>query len=331
MIGYLDSKRLKVGGVDVKKSIAALTNSEPRARVSAVVQLSRTGKDAVTAIPALVELLKDSDLEIKWNVINTLGNMGVAASSAIPHIAQQLESEDERIVSCAAVALGKFGSYAARFAPEIAKKLRFPPTKIKQQWLNANIINTLERMGFHDLLDCAGILPTPQQTITKASPGSLLLPMQDAPNVSCARLTEDSTLLFLVLANEVLPKTKRDGLLEKLNTETLNRMRVERIKKPDYRQGDAANCTPSRQGEPPKCNWWDAKAYCSGRLPSVAQLRAWYNSECAGGRKGSIYCSWWVWSGEEISESHARGVHFSHYGIVSEYGKDDASGYVRCR
>ena len=94
----------------------------------------------------------------------------------------------------------------------------------------------------------------------------------------------------------------------------------------DNKRGNGANC----KGDPPRCNWWDAKAYCGGSLPSVDQLKAWYNSECAGGRKGSIYCDTWLWSGEETSADVARYVGFSG-GNVNEVGKVGDYGNVRCR
>lgn len=94
----------------------------------------------------------------------------------------------------------------------------------------------------------------------------------------------------------------------------------------DSRTGNAANC----KGNPPRCNWWDAKAYCGGRLPSVVQLQAWYNSECAGGRNGSVYCNRWVWSGEESGSYSARGVYFGT-GVAGTSAKGHANDTVRCR
>jgi len=91
----------------------------------------------------------------------------------------------------------------------------------------------------------------------------------------------------------------------------------------DNTKGNAANCT----GNPPLCNWYDAKAYCGGRLPTVAQLQSWYQAECAGGRSGPT-CNNWYWSSEESGSGYAMGVYFAD-GYVTSNGKT-VDGYVRC-
>ncbi|KAF0151139.1 MAG: hypothetical protein FD189_2587, partial [Elusimicrobia bacterium] len=96
----------------------------------------------------------------------------------------------------------------------------------------------------------------------------------------------------------------------------------------DWRKrGNAANCKPSRQGGPPYCDWYDAMAYCGGRLPTVAQLQAAYKSECTGGRKADT-CTGWYWSSEESGASDARLVNFS-YGTVN-VGRKYNVNVVRC-
>ena len=122
-----------------------------------------------------------------------------------------------------------------------------------------------------------------------------------------------------------LKKEAEKAEKEKKQTQKENKPAQTRTKRADNKSGNRANCT----GNPPYCNWWDARAYCGGSLPSVAQLKAWYNSECAGGRKGSIYCNRYVWSGESTSASSARFVTFRD-GDVHEYGKYSNIN-VRCR
>ncbi|KAF0151535.1 MAG: hypothetical protein FD189_2565, partial [Elusimicrobia bacterium] len=97
----------------------------------------------------------------------------------------------------------------------------------------------------------------------------------------------------------------------------------------DWRKsGNAANCKPSRQGGPPECNWYDAMAYCGGRLPTVAQLEAAYKSECTGGRKADT-CTGWYWSSQESGASGARTVNF-YSGSVFTTTKDNSTNRVRC-
>ena len=86
--------------------------------------------------------------------------------------------------------------------------------------------------------------------------------------------------------------------------------------------GNASNCNKGY------CNWYDAMAYCGGRLPTVAQLQAAYKAECAGVRTGPT-CNKWYWSSEESGASDARYVNFTNGGVgegFKGYGND-----VRCR
>ncbi|KAF0126219.1 MAG: hypothetical protein FD189_731, partial [Elusimicrobia bacterium] len=96
----------------------------------------------------------------------------------------------------------------------------------------------------------------------------------------------------------------------------------------DWRKsGNAANCKPRRQGGPPYCDWYDAMAYCGGRLPTVAQLKAAYKSECTGGRKADS-CGYGYWSSKESDASGAWVVGFDG-GDVNRHGKD-GNNLVRC-
>lgn len=80
--------------------------------------------------------------------------------------------------------------------------------------------------------------------------------------------------------------------------------------------GNAGNC---KNGT---CNWYDAMAYCGGRLPTSGQLRSWYQAECAGGRQGKT-CDKWYWS--SVS-GPGRDVVFAN-GLV---GTDMVNANVRC-
>ena len=91
----------------------------------------------------------------------------------------------------------------------------------------------------------------------------------------------------------------------------------------DNRVGNAGNCNDG------VCNWYDAKAYCGGQLPSVAQLQAAYRAECTGGRTGPT-CGKCYWSSDELRSGSARIVTFSNGGVYNAY--EGKSTYdVRCR
>ncbi|MDO8804585.1 MAG: hypothetical protein Q7R35_09135 [Elusimicrobiota bacterium] len=90
----------------------------------------------------------------------------------------------------------------------------------------------------------------------------------------------------------------------------------------DNQAGNASNCNKGY------CNWYDAKASCGGRLPTVAQLQSWYQAECTGGRQGNT-CNKEYWSSEKSGSGSARLVFFSS-GKVSSRGRGSNYGAVRC-
>jgi len=108
-------------------------------------------------------------------------------------------------------------------------------------------------------------------------------------------------------------------------------------------KGLAANCKKKGNDAYPSCNWYDAKAYCGGRLPAVAKLKWWYKAECGGGKKNPG-CAYWFWSSEKGSkyyeatddsdegatdEYNARYVSFES-GQMGEFGMSYKGGYVKC-
>ena len=96
----------------------------------------------------------------------------------------------------------------------------------------------------------------------------------------------------------------------------------------DNTKGNAANCKGPSDDKYPRCNWWDARAYCGGRLPTVAQLQSWYQAECAGLRTGPT-CNKWYWSSEESGS--ARAVSFGNGAVIAPYGEaTNDGGHVRC-
>ena len=82
-------------------------------RVIAARALSRFGAAAKNAIPALEELLKDSDEEARWNAARTLGKIGPEARVAVPVLVAALKDTDEDVREHAAEALGDIGPAAA--------------------------------------------------------------------------------------------------------------------------------------------------------------------------------------------------------------------------
>lgn len=92
-------------------------------------------------------------------------------------------------------------------------------------------------------------------------------------------------------------------------------------KKAEGYKGTPANC----KGDRPSCNWYDAKAYCGGRLPTVNRLKALYSKQCPSGGCWGTY-----WSSEEVRDGReARDVDFSHDALSGTSGKSDKR-FVDC-
>jgi|GEM_PF-2543765 len=115
---------------------------------------------------------------------------------------------------------------------------------------------------------------------------------------------------------------------ETKRTQKKNRPAQTRTKQADNKSGNRANCKAGRAGEYPRCDWYDAMKFCNGGLPTVNQLKAWYNNECTGGRQANT-CSGWYWSSEEYSAGLARRVNFLNGHVIINHKND--SHYVRCQ
>ena len=62
---------------------AALKDPDQFVRSHTVRTLGRLGKDAVEAVPALAECLKDDVVEVRLAAVEELGNLGPQAKAAV--------------------------------------------------------------------------------------------------------------------------------------------------------------------------------------------------------------------------------------------------------
>lgn len=114
-----------------------------------------------------------------------------------------------------------------------------------------------------------------------------------------------------------------------------NRPAQDRVRPSDRTKGKAANCKVGEGELFPICSWYDAMAYCAGRLPSVPQLQTWFRADCTGGKRSGS-CGHWFWSAESSGTSDARGMGFFNEGYVEKAGKASVTTptlqytYVRC-
>ena len=94
-------------------------------------------------------------------------------------------------------------------------------------------------------------------------------------------------------------------------------------------KGDPANCIPRDKNDSRRfCNWYDALAYCEGRLPTVIELQERNLAECPAGKRGGP-CGGRHWSSEGDG-SRAKTVIFGNGGEINSDKKAYPNIFVMC-
>ena len=86
--------------------------------------MGKIGPGAKAAVPALAELLKDSDSGVRYDALSALGNIGPEARTAVPALAEMLTEKDDGIADAALQALAKMGTYAKAAIPSLIRLVR---------------------------------------------------------------------------------------------------------------------------------------------------------------------------------------------------------------
>lgn len=96
-------------------------------------------------------------------------------------------------------------------------------------------------------------------------------------------------------------------------------------------RGDPANCKPHPQtsNRHRYCNWYDALAYCKGKLPNVIALQEINYAECPAGKHDGL-CGCRHWSSEEVDSSYAKTVIFGNGGEINNTKKTVDTVFVLC-
>jgi len=90
-------------------------------RAGAIWWLSRIGSRARAAVPTLIKLLTDPDIEIRRHATLALGEIGPGAEDAVPTLIQALGNSDSGLRWCAAIALGHIGPEAKAAVPALLR------------------------------------------------------------------------------------------------------------------------------------------------------------------------------------------------------------------
>jgi hypothetical protein len=103
--------------------IGALSSYSAEARITAALALSEYGKEAIVAVPALIENLHyEANSDVRRAAAIALGELGPDADAAIPDLMHILQTDDAvRVRISAAEALGQIG--ASTSVPTLASNL----------------------------------------------------------------------------------------------------------------------------------------------------------------------------------------------------------------
>ena len=109
---------------------SAVSDENAFVREAAARALGEFGPDAKTAVPALVERLKD-DRNVRWRTVLTLGKIGPAAIAAFQPLIETLKDQDRNVRWAAAEALEKIDPEVA--ADAVSRATADRPTKVNDK------------------------------------------------------------------------------------------------------------------------------------------------------------------------------------------------------
>ena len=151
--GFFSGLDKKVAKDFVPALIELFKNSDPDVRRSAADVLGEMGAAAKESVPALIELLKDSDPFVRGNAVDALGKIGAAAKESVPALIELLKDSDPFVRLSAADALGKMGAAAKESVPALIELF-----KDSDPFVRGNAADALGKMGPLGLHETLAIL-----------------------------------------------------------------------------------------------------------------------------------------------------------------------------
>jgi HEAT repeat protein len=149
----------------------------PEVRMAAMAVLGRIGQSAKEAVPALVDVVKSSDVRERRQALLSLGAMGPAARAAVPAATQAVRDADPNVRYAACYALGKMGVTAMDARPVLQQQL-----DSKDQQLALSAAWALMRID----PDCARTPPKALPMLQKAlSDPDAMVRLEAASSIRC--------------------------------------------------------------------------------------------------------------------------------------------------
>jgi HEAT repeat protein len=119
--------------------VEKLIDNNARVRLEAHDALVSIGSSAV---PTLIENLKNPDCNIRWRAAWVLGDMGAEASTAVGVLTEALQDEDAQVRMYAVLALGEIGIPAKSAVPALMAALQD-----KEEYVRIYAASALRRIG----------------------------------------------------------------------------------------------------------------------------------------------------------------------------------------
>jgi HEAT repeat protein len=115
-----------------------LHEPEVRARRAAIDVLETMGPAAAPAASALVAALADADPFVRWAAARTLGKISpVAADTAVPGLVRLLADLDLDLRKASLVALGRYGPAAKTAVPDLTRAMRYTDADLRMAAIQA--------------------------------------------------------------------------------------------------------------------------------------------------------------------------------------------------
>lgn len=106
----------KAPQVNVSTQVTALKGTDSDAKANACAELAKGGANSASAVPALIDTLKDKDPLVRHLAAYALGQIGPKAATAIPALREAMNDQDRQVVTDAVIALRSIGDTNANIA-----------------------------------------------------------------------------------------------------------------------------------------------------------------------------------------------------------------------
>ncbi len=118
--------------LDLGYWLQCLRLADPQQRAQAATVLGLLGDQAQAAVPALVEAIKDEEVQVRRIIVAALGEIGIAARSAVPALVASLRNRHDIVRRRAAQCLAELGPAARSAVPALIEVMSDPSLMVRR-------------------------------------------------------------------------------------------------------------------------------------------------------------------------------------------------------